>query len=241
MGQFLSPVVVDEGVSGLGIRVRGHGGHTAIHIDPERNVVTEKNHRLDVNYVTQGKNVRLSWGLPVLCLKSKNKKNCGKSRAAADWIYQSNKRLSTNSIIITWFVIAASLAQIRNSWGSVSDWGVFWWKISSMAMRSFLFAQKTEELFVKSWFKSFHSHCHNRLICPPTCHEMQWELRLFLDLHHGAKGSPGGPQGIAAHIMSPKEDNSNKNCIHICHMWKNWQQSFCRKIAITVSVVHVMS
>lgn len=84
MGQFLSPVVVDEGVSGLRIRVGGHGGHAAVHIDPERNVVTEKNHRLDVNHVTQEKNVRLSWELPVLYLKSKNRKNCGKSRAAAD-------------------------------------------------------------------------------------------------------------------------------------------------------------
>lgn len=84
MGQCLSPVVVDEGVSGLGIRVGGHGGHTAVHIDPERNVVTQKNHRLHVNHITQGKNVRLSWGLPVLYSKSKNKKNCGKSRAAAD-------------------------------------------------------------------------------------------------------------------------------------------------------------
>lgn len=66
---MLSPVVVDEGVSGLGIGVGGHSGHTAVHIDPAGNVVTGKNRCLKVNHVTQEENVRLSWGLPVLYLK----------------------------------------------------------------------------------------------------------------------------------------------------------------------------
>lgn len=53
-------MVVDEGVSGLGIGVGGRSGHTAVHVDPERNVVATKDRRLDVNHVTQEENVRLS-------------------------------------------------------------------------------------------------------------------------------------------------------------------------------------
>lgn len=53
-------MVVDEGVSGLGIGVGVHSGRTAVHIDPERDMVTTKDCRLDVNHVTQEENVRLS-------------------------------------------------------------------------------------------------------------------------------------------------------------------------------------
>lgn len=53
-------MVVDEEVSGLGIGVGGHSGHTAVHIDPERNVVTAKDRRLNVNHVIREENVRLS-------------------------------------------------------------------------------------------------------------------------------------------------------------------------------------
>lgn len=64
----------------MGIGVGGHSGHTAVHRDPEGNVVTRKNRRLKVNHVTQEENVRLSWGLPVLYLKRrKNKKSMGKA------------------------------------------------------------------------------------------------------------------------------------------------------------------
>lgn len=38
----------------------------------------------------------------------------------------------------------------------------------------------------------------------PTCRETQREVLLFLRLHHGSKRHPGGPQGVAAHVMSPK-------------------------------------
>lgn len=53
-------MVFDEGVFGLGIGVGGGSGCTAVHIDPERDVVTTKNRCLDVNHVTQEDNVKLS-------------------------------------------------------------------------------------------------------------------------------------------------------------------------------------
>lgn len=81
-GQFLSPEIVDEGVSGQGIGV--HSGHTAVHIDPEGNVVTGKNRRLKVNHVTQEENVGLSWGLPVLYLKEEKKNKNKKSMEKAE-------------------------------------------------------------------------------------------------------------------------------------------------------------
>lgn len=57
---LFSPVVGDEGVSGLGVRVGAHSGRTAVHIDPERNVETTKDRRLDANHVAQEEDVRLS-------------------------------------------------------------------------------------------------------------------------------------------------------------------------------------
>lgn len=53
-------MVADEGVSGLGIRVGGHSGRTAVHIDPEGNVVTKQDRRLDVNHVPKEENVGVS-------------------------------------------------------------------------------------------------------------------------------------------------------------------------------------
>ena len=62
----LSPVVVDEGVSGSGVGVGGHGGHAAVHVDPQRHMVTLGDRRLDVHHVAQEVNTRLPRFLPVL-------------------------------------------------------------------------------------------------------------------------------------------------------------------------------
>lgn len=62
----LSPVVVDEGVSGLRAGVGAHGGHAAVHVDPQRNMVALEDGRLDVHHVTQEVNTGRPVGLPVL-------------------------------------------------------------------------------------------------------------------------------------------------------------------------------
>lgn len=59
-GRFVSPVVVDEGVCGLGIGAGGHGDHAAVHVDLARNVVATEDRRLDVNRVSREENVRPS-------------------------------------------------------------------------------------------------------------------------------------------------------------------------------------
>ena len=61
-----SPVVADEGVSGSGVGVGGHCGHAAVHVDPQRHVVTLGDRRLDVHHVAQEVNTRLPRFLPVL-------------------------------------------------------------------------------------------------------------------------------------------------------------------------------
>lgn len=62
----LSPMVANEGVSGSGVRVGGHGGHAAVHVDPQRHVVTLGDRRFDVHHVAQEVNTRLPLFLPVL-------------------------------------------------------------------------------------------------------------------------------------------------------------------------------
>lgn len=46
-------MVVDEEISGFRTGVGVHGGHAAVHVDPQRNVVTLEDRRLDVHHVTQ--------------------------------------------------------------------------------------------------------------------------------------------------------------------------------------------
>lgn len=62
----LSPMVADEGVSGLGIGVRVHGGHTAVHVDPQWHMVTLQDGRLNVHHVTKEVNIGRPRRLPVL-------------------------------------------------------------------------------------------------------------------------------------------------------------------------------
>ena len=75
-------MVVDDGLSGLRIGVGSRSGHTGVREDPERNVVTTKHRRLEANHVIQKENVRLSHRLPVLYLKSENKKNKWRKRSS---------------------------------------------------------------------------------------------------------------------------------------------------------------
>lgn len=62
----LSPMVADEGVSGLRVGVGVHGGHTAVHIEPQRNMVALEDRCLQTHHVTQEENIRRSLRLPVL-------------------------------------------------------------------------------------------------------------------------------------------------------------------------------
>lgn len=64
--QLYSPVVVDEGERGLGAGIGAGGGHTAVHVDPQRHVVTLQDGRLDVHHVTQEVHTRRPLRLPVL-------------------------------------------------------------------------------------------------------------------------------------------------------------------------------
>ena len=59
-------MVADEGVSGLRVGVGGRGGHAAFHVDPQRDVVTLEDRRLDVHHVTQEVNAGSPRRLPVL-------------------------------------------------------------------------------------------------------------------------------------------------------------------------------
>lgn len=54
----------------------------------------------------------------------------------------------------------------------------------------------------------------------PTCREEQREARLFLHLHHGGERRPSGPQGIAAHVMSPKRTIKQEPHPHLSHVEK---------------------
>lgn len=59
-------MVADEGVIGLRVGVGARGGHAAVHVDPQRNVVTPEDRRLDVHHVTQEVNTGGPRRLPVL-------------------------------------------------------------------------------------------------------------------------------------------------------------------------------
>lgn len=65
-GLSFSPVVFDEDVSELRTGVRVYCGHTAVHVNPQRNVVTLEDGRLNVHHVTQEVNTGWPLRLPVL-------------------------------------------------------------------------------------------------------------------------------------------------------------------------------
>lgn len=61
-----SPVVGDEGVTGLRIGIGVGRRHAAVHEDPQRHMVTLKDRRLHVHHVTQEVNTGRPLRLPVL-------------------------------------------------------------------------------------------------------------------------------------------------------------------------------
>lgn len=61
-----SPVVVNEAVSGLRVWIWVRSGHAAVHVDPQRYVVTPEDRRLNVHHVIQEINAGRPLRLPVL-------------------------------------------------------------------------------------------------------------------------------------------------------------------------------
>lgn len=59
-------MVADEGVLGFGAGLGAGGGHTAVHEDPEGDVVTLQHRRLDVHHVVQEVDAGGPLPLPVL-------------------------------------------------------------------------------------------------------------------------------------------------------------------------------
>ncbi|MGH0192812.1 UNVERIFIED_CONTAM: hypothetical protein FKN15_028008 [Acipenser sinensis] len=65
-GSDRSPAVVNEDVSGAGVPVRDHGGHTAVHKEPEGHVVGPIDGGFDVQDVPQGVDIGGPLGEPVI-------------------------------------------------------------------------------------------------------------------------------------------------------------------------------
>lgn len=62
----VSPVVPDEGVSGFRVRIGAHSCYAAVHVDPQRDVVTLEDRCLDAHHVTLQVDAGRPLRLPVI-------------------------------------------------------------------------------------------------------------------------------------------------------------------------------